>query len=143
MCCGPPGFAGGNGYDMISSTLAGLPQDNRLRFANYGKGVLLWQSDADAARFINGRTGPNSFQQVVSADLYWFTDPNESGNSRKGFWIQLRRRRGQDAIPRRDGRRTNAGVGVRRDRTGRSPSRAPRADGRSSLTRSARRYGTR
>jgi chitodextrinase len=85
MCCGPPGFAGGNGYDMLSSTLAGLPQDNRLRFANYGKGVLLWESDADAARFINGRTGPNSFQQVVSADLYWFTDPNESGNSRKGF----------------------------------------------------------
>ncbi len=85
MCCGPPGFAGGNGYDMLSSTLASLPQDNRLRYANYGKGVLLWESDADAARFINGRTGPNSFQQVVSSDLYWFTDPNENGNSRKGF----------------------------------------------------------
>jgi hypothetical protein len=91
MCCGPPGFAGGNGYDMLDSILAGLPRDGRLRYNNYGKGVLLWESDADAARFINGRNRPNSYQQVVSTDLYWFTDPNErnSGNpderARYGF----------------------------------------------------------
>jgi hypothetical protein len=82
MCCGPPG---GNGYNMLDSILAGLPNDNRFRYNNYGKGVLAWESDADAARFINGRSGPNSFQQVVSTDLYWFTDPNERSNPRYGF----------------------------------------------------------
>lgn len=85
MCCGPPGFAGGNGYTMIQNVLNSLPADNRARYANYGKGVLLWESDSDAAKFINGPNGNNSFQQIVSADLYWFTDPNENGNSRKGF----------------------------------------------------------
>jgi hypothetical protein len=85
MCCGPPGFDGGNGYDMLDSILAGLPRDGRFRFNNYGKGVLLSESDADAARFINGRNGPNSHQQVVSTDLYWFTDPNERTNPRYGF----------------------------------------------------------
>jgi hypothetical protein len=85
MCCGPPDFWGGNGYDMLDQTLAGLPQDGRARDNNYGKGVLLWESDADAARFINGRNGGNTFQQIVSTDLYWFTDPNQRGDARYGF----------------------------------------------------------
>jgi hypothetical protein len=85
MCCGPPGFDGGNGYDMLDDVLAGLPQDGRFRYNNYGKGVLLWESDADAARFINGRSGPNSYQQVVATDLYWFTDPNARSDERYGF----------------------------------------------------------
>jgi hypothetical protein len=85
MCCGPPGFDGGNGYDMLDDVLAGLPRDGRLRYNNYGKGVLEWQSDADAARFINGRNGANSYQQVVATDLYWFTDPNALSNPRYGF----------------------------------------------------------
>lgn len=71
MCCGPPGFAGGNGYQMLQSTLGGLPQDGRFRFANFGKGVMFWETDADAARFVNDYT------QVVSNDVYWMTDPNE------------------------------------------------------------------
>jgi hypothetical protein len=91
MCCGPPGFAEGNGYAGLGDVLRGLPRDGRLRYNNYGKGVLLWESDPDAARFINGRGRPNSYQQVVATDLYWFTDPNErnSGNpeerARYGF----------------------------------------------------------
>jgi hypothetical protein len=75
----------GAGYSTLESILAGLPQDGRLRYNNYGKGVLEWESDADAARFINGRNGLNSFQQVVSTDYYWFTDPNARGNPRYGF----------------------------------------------------------
>jgi hypothetical protein len=71
MCCGPPGFAGGNGYNILDSTRAGLPQDNRLRVNNYGKGVMFWESDSDAAKFVN------NYQDVVSDDIYWFTDPNE------------------------------------------------------------------
>jgi hypothetical protein len=65
--------------------LGGLPKDGRLRYNNYGKGVLLWESDSDAARFINGRSGANSYQDVVATDLYWFTDPNERGGARYGF----------------------------------------------------------
>jgi len=85
MCCGPPGFDGGNGYDMLDDVLAGLPNDGRLRYNNYGKGVLEWESGAAAARFVNGRSGPNSFQQVVATDYYWFTDPSARSNSRWGF----------------------------------------------------------
>jgi hypothetical protein len=85
MCCGPPGFDGGNGYDMLDGVLAELPQDGRFRYNNYGKGVLEWESDAEAARFINGRSGPNSYQDVVATDYYWFTDPNAQSSPRHGF----------------------------------------------------------
>ncbi len=62
----------GGGYEHIANILAGLPQDGKVRFTNYGKGVLLWEDDAEAERFVN------EFQQIVSTDLYWFTDPNQS-----------------------------------------------------------------
>jgi hypothetical protein len=99
MCCGPPGFVGGNGYNMLTSTLASLPQDGRARYANYGKGVAFWQTDAQAQRFIN------EFQQLVSADIYWFTDPNE--RSRTGYRLAasygwtVDRLRALDAMDRR------------------------------------------
>jgi hypothetical protein len=48
----------------------GLPRDGRARYNNYGKGVLLWETDAEAACFVEA-------QQLVSSDLYWFTDPNQ------------------------------------------------------------------
>jgi hypothetical protein len=50
----------------------GLPQDGRFHFTNYGKGVLLWETDAQAACFVNA-------QHVTSSDLYWHTDPNQIG----------------------------------------------------------------
>jgi hypothetical protein len=59
----------GAGYTELQQTANSLPNDGRLRIANYGKGVLLWEDDPDAARFVN------EFQQIVSTDLYWFTDP--------------------------------------------------------------------
>jgi hypothetical protein len=99
MCCGPPGFVGGNGYNMLTSTLASLPQDGRARYANYGKGVAFWQTDAQAQRFVN------EFQQLVSADIYWFTDPNE--RSRPGYRLAasygwtVDRLRALDAMDRR------------------------------------------
>jgi len=61
----------GAGYSHIQNILAELPKDGRARYANYGKGVLLWETDAEAERFVN------DFQQIVSTDLYWFTDPNQ------------------------------------------------------------------
>jgi hypothetical protein len=49
----------------------GLPADGRARYNNYGKGVLLWETDAQASCFVNA-------QDITSSDLYWFTDPNQS-----------------------------------------------------------------
>jgi hypothetical protein len=60
----------GRGYLTMSSIVAQLPNDGRLRYNNYGKGVMFWQADAQAARFVN------EFQHVVSNDIYWFTDPH-------------------------------------------------------------------
>ncbi|QIG51829.1 hypothetical protein G5V57_31460 [Nordella sp. HKS 07] len=50
-----------------------LPEDGRLRYNNYGKGVVFWLNDDDAARLVN------SYQDIVSADTYWFTDPDIAG----------------------------------------------------------------
>lgn len=58
------------GYTIQRRLLAGFPTDGRLRVGNYGKGVIFWQSDAEAARFVN------DFTSVVSADVYWYTDPH-------------------------------------------------------------------
>ena len=52
----------------LENLKSSLPADGRLRFTNYGKGVLLSQTDAEAACFVNA-------QDVTSSDLYWFTDP--------------------------------------------------------------------
>jgi hypothetical protein len=47
-------------------------------YANYGKGVTFWETNEQAAVFIN------EFQDVVSADTYWFTDPFICGPSEGG-----------------------------------------------------------
>lgn len=57
------------GYTVQARVQAGFPNDGRPRFGNYGKGVIFWQSDAEASRFVN------TFTAVVSADIYWYTDP--------------------------------------------------------------------
>ena len=66
------------GFTVQQQSVADLPGDTRFRFTNYGKGVTFWWDDATAARFVN------EFQDVVSADNYWFTDeylcgPTEGG----------------------------------------------------------------
>jgi hypothetical protein len=66
------------GYTVQETLRATFPQDHRLRYANYGKGVLFWQDDSFAARFVN------EFQDVVSADAYWFTDEDVCGYKQGG-----------------------------------------------------------
>ena len=66
------------GYEEVQRILAGLPADGRLRYSNYGKGVMFWETDAQAAKFIN------DFQDIVSVDTYWFTDLNICGASEGG-----------------------------------------------------------
>jgi chitodextrinase len=46
---------------------ATFPNDGRLRYNNFGKGVIFWQTDAQAACFVNGVDLPSS-------DVYWFAD---------------------------------------------------------------------
>ena len=58
------------GYTQLQNILNSLPNDRRLRYNNYAKGVMLWETDAEAARFVNA-------QDVTSVDEYWFTDPHE------------------------------------------------------------------
>jgi hypothetical protein len=47
-----------------------LPADGRFRYNNYGKGVIFWETDAQAACFVNA-------QDITSNDIYWFTDPGD------------------------------------------------------------------
>lgn len=67
------------GAAVLEDVLRRLPPDDgRLRYNNYGKGVLFWHDDPAAARFVN------RFQDVVSADAYWFTDPQLCNPSEGG-----------------------------------------------------------
>jgi hypothetical protein len=76
MQCGPPGC---DGYSVMQADNAAAPSDGKARYANYGKGVMFWESDAQAEPFIN------DFQQYQSNDLYWMTDPNEKGTPGYGM----------------------------------------------------------
>ncbi|MGY1631534.1 hypothetical protein ACI784_07495 [Geodermatophilus sp. SYSU D01186] len=69
--CTPAG--GRCGYTVQRTLLEDLPDDDRLRYSNYGKGVAFWESDEEAARFVN------DFQDVVSVDAYWYTDESTCG----------------------------------------------------------------
>jgi hypothetical protein len=54
----------------LTQILASLPKDRRARYNNYGKGVMFWNDNTDAQRYVN------QFQQLTSVDTYWFTDNN-------------------------------------------------------------------
>src|SRR5215470_10254029 len=71
-------FSPAQGYSELEANRASLPADGRLRYANYGKGVTFWLDDPEAARYVN------DFQDVVSADNYWFTDENICAGSEGG-----------------------------------------------------------
>ena len=66
-----------DGFRFLDGILASLPQDGRLRYANYGKGVAYWLNDVDAARYLN------DFQDVVSTDIYWFADNQTCGDNER------------------------------------------------------------
>lgn len=68
------------GYTVLKTLSDRLPAgDGRLRYANFGKGALLWESDDEAAAFVNGYT------QAVSADAYWYTDPGVCENAQNAL----------------------------------------------------------
>ncbi len=138
----------GQGYTTLNNILAQLPNDGRMRYNNYGKGVMFWETDAQAERFVN------DFQQVVSNDIYWFTDPNVSGSSEGGKLLNG----GHPLTPTQTRRAANYGYTVDRMRAldieaasrsgiswrwaGRSPRRRRRGPGPFSRLKSGRRCGT-
>lgn len=65
------------GYTVQDELRADVPPEAMV-YANFGKGVTFWESDAEARRFVNGPV------DVVSADNYWFTDPNICGATEGG-----------------------------------------------------------
>lgn len=56
------------GYTVQEAFSAQLP-GHALIYANYGKGVTFDLKNPEAEHFVN------TFQDIVSADNYWFTDP--------------------------------------------------------------------
>jgi hypothetical protein len=65
------------GYSVMQALSDRLPKDGRPRYANFGKGVLVWESDAEAERFVNNYT------DFTSADLYNYTDPHQPPEDRR------------------------------------------------------------
>ena len=61
----------------LQTILNGLPPDGRFRYNNYGKGVVFWETDAQAACFVNK-------QHVTSNDIYWLSDTNSCSSSSEG-----------------------------------------------------------
>ncbi len=69
--CIPTQDKGGRcGYTVMQTLSDRTPNDGRPRYANYGKGVQMWESEAQAQVFVN------RYQQAVSSDMYFYTDPN-------------------------------------------------------------------
>ena len=66
------------GYDQVQQRADEAPDDGRMRYSGYGKGVLFWETDAEAAQFVN------NYQDVVQADAYFFTDNDVCDPSQAG-----------------------------------------------------------
>jgi hypothetical protein len=75
----------GAGYDRMQQVNDEAPSDGRIRYANYGKGIMFWETDQEAARFVN------EFQDITAVDIYWFTDPHVSGIGEGGAFFGLNR----------------------------------------------------
>jgi hypothetical protein len=97
--CIPKQDEGGQcGYTVMEHYNGQVPR-RALRYANYGVGLLHFESDAEAEVFVNG-----GFQDVVSADDYAFTRPDTDADNRNGasYGRTIDRLRSLDGL---DGRR--------------------------------------
>jgi hypothetical protein len=92
------------GYAEMQRVANATPADGRVRYTNYGKGVLFWESDAEAARFVN------DYQDIVAADAYFFTDENVCSGTEGGTLVAG----GADLSPAECHRAANYGATVRR-----------------------------
>ncbi|MEQ6902941.1 hypothetical protein [Nocardioides sp. YIM 152588] len=73
---------GACGYTIVDQELSRVP-DSTWVYGQFGKGVMMWQTRAQARRFVNTGT------HAASSDLYWFTDPNICGSSEAGWFLGI------------------------------------------------------
>lgn len=65
------------GYTAMDTLEDALPDDNKVRYVNYGKGALMWQSFANASVFYTGGNNNGTWNQhMVTGDIYFYTDGN-------------------------------------------------------------------
>jgi hypothetical protein len=97
--CTPTQDDGGQcGYTVMRHVARQVPP-GALRYANYGLGILEFESADEAEVFVN-----HGFQDVVSADRYSFTRPDAEPGERRGASYGRAVDRVRD-LDRRDGRR--------------------------------------
>ena len=72
------------GYAELERIKRTLPADRRLRYNNFGKGVLFWHNNFEAGRYVNA-------VDLLSTDVYWFNDPDACQASQGGRLLRLGR----------------------------------------------------
>ena len=80
---GPCGFTFLNQESALFDSA--VPNDGRPREIGYGKGVLFWESLAQAQTFVR------DWGDVISADTYWYTDTDACSQSQGGAFFGLNR----------------------------------------------------
>ena len=65
------------GCAELQQTKTNSPLGGRSFYNNFGKGVLFWQSDAEARCYVN-------IPDIPSSDAYWMTDANICGSGEAG-----------------------------------------------------------
>lgn len=62
------------GYTIMQQTEAAFDPDGKMRWTNYGLGVMTYLGDAVASSFVSGDTGSGSWPlHLVTADMYFYT----------------------------------------------------------------------
>jgi hypothetical protein len=95
--CIPPQSQGGMCGYTVMETLNRSQPDRRVRYMEYGKGVEFsgdglsagWETGSEAARFVNGGGSfppPNGYQDLLSAEVYWYTDGDVNNFSQGGVY---------------------------------------------------------
>jgi hypothetical protein len=81
----PSDWTPGGGYTFVQNLANSMPDDGRIRFVNYGKGVLLptWARPGGTETYLN-----YGFQQTLSTDFYWYTDQDIWGQPGSAPWNQ-------------------------------------------------------
>jgi hypothetical protein len=74
-----------SGYAELQRIKSTLPSDRRLRYNNFGKGVVFWHSNLEAGRYVNA-------VDLSSTDVYWFNDEDACQASQGGRLLGLNRR---------------------------------------------------
>jgi hypothetical protein len=91
-CVPPQDEHGACGYTVANWYYSGVPASfgspgyptaHTVRHQGYGKGVLFWETTAQAAKFMK-------FSDILSADSYWMTDPSLAVPSQGGCALFLK-----------------------------------------------------